>query len=72
MNLIPDPGRSPGERNGNPLHSLEIPMDRGAWWAIVHWLQRVGYDLVIEEQQSLIIFSVHTFGNSQYKVYSIS
>ena len=31
-------GRSPGERNGNPLQysSLENPMDRGAWRAIVH------------------------------------
>ena len=31
-------GRSPGERNGNPLQysSLGNPMDRGAWWAAVH------------------------------------
>ena len=31
-------GRVPGEGNGNPLQysSLEIPMGRGAWWAIVH------------------------------------
>ena len=30
-------GRSPGERNGNPLQysCLENPKDRGAWWAIV-------------------------------------
>ena len=30
--------RSPGEGNGNPLQysCLENPMDRGAWWAIVH------------------------------------
>ena len=36
--LIPGTGRSPGERNGNPLYysCLEKPMDRGAWWAIVH------------------------------------
>ena len=35
---IPGLGRSPGERNGNPLqHScLENPMDRGAWLARVH------------------------------------
>ena len=31
---VPGSGRSPGEGNGNPL--LENPMDRGAWWAIVH------------------------------------
>ena len=36
--LIPGLGRSPGEGNGNPLQSscLGNPMDRGAWWAIVH------------------------------------
>ena len=34
---IPGLGRS-GEGRGNPLwHScLENPMDRGAWWAVVH------------------------------------
>ena len=34
-----------GVRNGNPLHCscLENSMDRGAWWAIVHGLQRVGH-----------------------------
>ena len=31
-------GRSPGERNGNPLQCsyLKNPMDRGSWWATVH------------------------------------
>ena len=35
---IPGSGRSPGERNGNPFHcsSLGNPMDREAWWAVVH------------------------------------
>ena len=35
---IPGSGRSPGEGNGNPLQysSLENPVDRGAWQAIVH------------------------------------
>ena len=35
---IPESGRSSGEGNGNPLHYsyLETPMDRGAWWSIVH------------------------------------
>ena len=34
----PGLGRSPGERNGNPLQysCLENSMDRGAWQAIVH------------------------------------
>ena len=38
LGSIPWLGRSPGERNGNPLQycCLENPMDRGAWWAAVH------------------------------------
>ena len=34
----PESGRSPGEENGYPLQysCLENPMDRGAWWAMVH------------------------------------
>ena len=36
--LIPESGKSPGERNGNRLQypCLETSMDRGAWQAIVH------------------------------------
>ena len=36
--LIPGSGRSPGGGNDNLLQysCLENPMDRGAWWAIVH------------------------------------
>ena len=36
--LIPRSGRSPGEGHGNPLQysCLGNPMDRGAWWVIVH------------------------------------
>ena len=35
---IPGSGRPPGEGNGNPLQysHLENPMERGAWWAIIH------------------------------------
>ena len=34
--------QSIGEGNGNPLQysCLENPMDRGAWWAAVHWVAR--------------------------------
>ena len=40
LDFIPGWGRSPGERNGNPLqYSCLGNMDRGAWWAAVH---RVG------------------------------
>ena len=39
---IPGSGRSPGGGNGNPLQysSLENPMDRGAWQAIVHGITK--------------------------------
>ena len=47
LGSIPGLGRSPGEGNGNPLQysCLENPMGRGAWWATVHGLTRVGHDL---------------------------
>ena len=43
---IPGSGRSPGEGNGTPLQDscLENPMDRGAWWATVRGVKRVGHD----------------------------
>ena len=36
---IPELGRFPGVGNGNPLQDscLENFMDRGTWWATVHW-----------------------------------
>ena len=38
VGLIFRSGRSPGEGNGNGLQysCQKNPMDRGAWWAIVH------------------------------------
>ena len=38
MSLNPGSGRSPGERNGNPLQYScpGNPMNRGAWWTTVH------------------------------------
>ena len=43
MVSIPGSGRSPGEGNGNPLQysCLGNPMDRGAWWSIVHGVAKV-------------------------------
>ena len=42
LGLIPGLGRSPGEGNGDPLQysCLENSTDRGAWWAIVHWVAK--------------------------------
>ena len=50
LGSISGSGRAPGEGNGYPLQCscLENPMDRGAWWAIIHgvakhrtWLKRL-------------------------------
>ena len=48
MGLIPELGRSPGGGHGNRLQSscLEDPMERGAWWAMVH---RVAKELDMTE-----------------------
>ena len=42
MSLIPGLGRSPGEGNGNPFQysCLGNPMNRGAWWATVHGVEK--------------------------------
>ena len=39
LGSIPGSGRSPGKRNGYPLHysCLENSMDRGTWLAIHSW-----------------------------------
>ena len=39
---IPGLGRSPGEGNGNPYQysCLENIMNRGAWWATVHGVNK--------------------------------
>ena len=51
---IPGLGRSPDEGNGNPLQysCLGNPMDRGAWWAIVHGVAKdIRHNLVTKQQQ---------------------
>ena len=42
MSLIPGLGRSSGEGHGNPLQysCLENPVDRGAWQATVHRVEK--------------------------------
>ena len=46
VGLIPESGRLPGGGHSNPLQysCLENPMDRGAWRARVHGVQRVRHD----------------------------
>ena len=42
---IPGSGRSPGGGNDNPLQysCLGNPMDRGAWWATVQGVLKIGH-----------------------------
>ena len=49
---IQEPGRCPGERNAKPLQysCLESPMDRGAWWAAVHWVAKEADTSATEQQ----------------------
>ena len=68
---IPGSGRSLGERNGNPLKysCLENPMERGAWWAIIHvvaksqtWLKWVSTHMCIThyvEQTFTYLLAIH-------------
>ena len=46
LDSIPGLGRSPRGGHGNPLQNscLENPTDKGAWWATVIRLERVGRD----------------------------
>ena len=53
--LIPGSGKSPGRGHGNPLQysCLENPLDRGAWWSVVHG--------VTQSQTRLKGLSMHAF-----------
>ena len=44
MGSIPGSGRFPGVGNDNPLQDscLGNPMDKGAWWATVHGVTKMG------------------------------
>ena len=53
---IPGLERSPMEGNSNPFQytCLENPMDRGAWWATVHGIEKELTELLNNKQQSLL------------------
>ena len=55
--LIPGSGKSPGERNGNPLQysCLGNPTDRGAWWATAHGIAKSRACLTSEMYLDFII-----------------
>ena len=62
---IPGLGRSPGEGHSNPLQysCLENPMDRGAWWAMVHG--------VTKSRTQLERLSMHAKNKGERRVYKI-
>ena len=56
---IPGSGRSPGERNGNPLQycCLGNPMERGTWKATVHGVAKeLGHNLYIVASSKISFF----------------
>ena len=58
VGLIPGSGRSSREENGCPLQysCQKNPMDRGAWWAIVHWVAKeLGMTEQLKQQYSIIM-----------------
>jgi len=72
MSLIPGSGRSRGGGKGNPLQysCLENPMDRGAWGAPVHGLQRVGHDLALLSTDAHRILWINTHTQMDIKAKS--
>ena len=67
MSLIPGPGRSPGEGNGNPLQCscLKNPMDRGTWRGTVYWVAKSWTRFTTEQQQfkNLVCPAIRDVGN---------
>ena len=54
---VPGSGRSAGEGNGNPFQysCLGKPIDREAWRATVHGVERVGHNLATKLPPQVII-----------------
>ena len=65
---IPGSEISYGGGNGNPLQCscLENPMDRGAWWAIVHGAASVGQHLATKQGDNVL----DTLPSTLYLIYS--
>ena len=62
-------GRYPAIGKGNPLQysCLENFMDRGALWATVHGVARVGHDLATKPQHTqLLLALIHIQGHDVY------
>ena len=67
VSLISRLKRSPSGGNGNLLHYScpGNPMDRGAWWATIHGVTRVGHDLATKEREIALVSTELLNGVSQ-------
>ena len=65
MGLIPGLGISPGGGHGNPLQCscLESSMDRGAWWATVHGVER-SWTQLKQLSTHICTWSLHVSGSA--------
>ena len=76
--LIPGSGRSTGEENDNPLKysCMENLLDRGAWWAIVHRIARVGHNLATKPlptlSKSLALYELFIFCKQRLLTYALT
>ena len=62
MGLISGWGKYPGGGHNNPLQysCLENPMDRGAWWAVVHSISKSQTQLerLRRDGQTFLLFGI--------------
>jgi len=74
LGSIPGLGGFPGQVNDNPLqHScLENSMDRGAWQATVHGVERVGHNGAHEHFENTGQKLVLASGPFRYWIYSVN
>ena len=74
LGSVPGLGRFPGEGNGNPLQypCLENLMDRGAWWAAVLGVAKLGMTerLTLRVYYAQNRFSVSASISAYYKVFA--
>ena len=75
---IPGSGRSHGVGNGNPLQysCLGNPMDRGAWWALVHgvtnsWTQVSTHKTRVGKREYKFMCPAHCVIDSWYKLFHL-
>ena len=64
---IPGSGRPSGEGNGNPIlyFCLENSLDRGAWRATVHEIERAGHNLATKPPPTpQVLFNVLLLSDS--------